>query len=118
MNVGEQQQLREWAGRLCEVEDPERRAMGRAISMLLDRIDELERELGQAGTPEPRTAPEWLELPPESDAVLEPEPEPELERVLVEHEEPEPAPAPDDTAQLTLRDRLRQAGDVLRGDRA
>jgi len=116
MNVGEQQQLREWAGRLCEVEDPERRAMGRAISMLLDRIDELERELGQAGTPEPRTAPEWLELPPESDAV--PEPEPELERVLVEHEEPEPAPAPDDTAQLTLRDRLRQAGDVLRGDRA
>ena len=88
--------------------------MGRAISMLLDRIDELERELGQAGTPEPHTAPEWLELPPESDAVLEPEPE--LERVLVEHDEPEPAP--DDTAQLTLRDRLRQAGDVLRGDRA
>src|SRR6476619_6513323 len=116
MNVGEQQQLREWADRLCEVEDPERRAMGRAISMLLDRIDELERELGQAGTPEPHTAPEWLELPPESDVVLEPEPEPELERVLVEHEQPEPAP--DDTAQLTLRDRLRQAGDVLRGDRA
>ena len=70
MNVGEQQQLREWADRLCEVEDPERRAMGRAISMLLDRIDELERELGQAGTPEPDTAPEWLDLPPESDAVM------------------------------------------------
>jgi hypothetical protein len=112
MNVGEQQQLREWADRLCEVEDPERRAMGRAISMLLDRIDELERELGQAATPEPRPAPEWLELPPES----EPELEPELEPVLADRDESEPAP--DDTAQLTLRDRLRQAGDVLRGDRA
>ena len=110
MNMGEQQQLREWADRLCEVEDPERRAMGRAISMLLDRIDELERELGHTAPHEPPPAPtpEWLQMPAE--------PEPELETVLVERGDGEPAP--DDTAQLTLRDRLRQAGDVLRGDRA
>ena len=45
MNTGEQRELRQWADQLCEVDDPERRAMGRAIAMLLDRIDELEREL-------------------------------------------------------------------------
>src|SRR4029077_8660412 len=45
MNTGEQRELRQWADQLCEVDDPERRAMGRAIAMLLDRIDELEAEL-------------------------------------------------------------------------
>jgi hypothetical protein len=110
MNVGEQQQLRDWAGRLCTVEDPERRAMGRAISMLLDRIDELERELRDAGSAEPRPAPEWIELPPDPES--EPDPDAILDAAAADE------PAPDDTAQLTLRDRLRQAGDVLRGDRA
>ena len=48
MNTGEQRELRQWADQLCEVDDPERRAMGRAIAMLLDRIDELEKELSAA----------------------------------------------------------------------
>ena len=45
MNTGEQRELRQWADQLCEVDDPERRAMGRAIAMLLDRIEELEKQL-------------------------------------------------------------------------
>ena len=48
MNTGEQRELRQWADQLCEVDDPERRAMGRAIAMLLDRIEELEKELSAA----------------------------------------------------------------------
>ena len=65
MNTGEQRELRQWADQLCEVDDPERRAMGRAIAMLLDRIDELERELSAVpqaalnGDPEPNGEPSW-----------------------------------------------------------
>ena len=65
MNTGEQRELRQWADQLCEVDDPERRAMGRAIAMLLDRIEELEKELSAAaqaalnGDPEPNGEPSW-----------------------------------------------------------
>ena len=48
MNTGQQRELRQWADQLCEADDPERRAMGRAIAMLLDRIEELEKELSAA----------------------------------------------------------------------
>ena len=108
MNVGEQQQLRDWADRLCALDDPERRAMGRAISMLLDRIDELERELESAPASGPPAPAQWLELP------VQPEPEPLPEPVATSTEVGE------DTAQLSLRDRLRHATDSLldRGDRA
>jgi hypothetical protein len=33
MNTGEQRELRQWADQLCEVDDPERRAVGRAIAI-------------------------------------------------------------------------------------
>jgi hypothetical protein len=104
MNVGEQRQLRDWADRLCAADDSERRAMGRAISMLLDRVDELEHELARAG------------------AEPEPEPEFELEPVLDLAPLPEPSDSlsvGEDTQQLSLRDRLRMATDHLRdrGDR-
>jgi hypothetical protein len=110
MNTGEQRELRQWADQLCEVDDPERRAMGRAIAMLLDRIDELEKELSaipQAalnGDPEPNGEPSWEEEP---DVVGPP-------RGLAE-----PISVGEDTQQLSLRDRLRHAADNLRdrGDR-
>ena len=105
MNTGEQRELRQWADQLCEVDDPERRAMGRAIAMLLDRIDELEKELSaipQAalnGDPEPNGEPSWEEEP---DVVGPP-------RSLAE-----PISVGEDTQQLSLRDRLRHAADNLR----
>jgi hypothetical protein len=90
MDVGEQRQLRQWADRLAVVDDPERRAMGRAISLLLDRIDQLERELtSTAGQALP--APEVVSLDPAH-----------------------PADTGEDTQQLSLRDRLRLATDGLR----
>lgn len=105
MNTGEQRELRQWADQLCEVDDPERRAMGRAIAMLLDRIDELERELSAVpqaalnGDPEPNGEPSWQEQP---DVVGSP-------RSLAE-----PISIGEDTQQLSLRDRLRHAADNLR----
>ena len=105
MNTGEQRELRQWADQLCEVDDPERRAMGRAIAMLLDRIDELERELSAVpqaalnGDPEPNGEPLWQEQP---DVVGPP-------RSLAE-----PISIGEDTQQLSLRDRLRHAADNLR----
>ena len=105
MNTGEQRELRQWADQLCEVDDPERRAMGRAISMLLDRIEELEKELSAApvaalnGDPEPNGEPPWHEQPD----VVGPQ------RGLAE-----PISVGEDTQQLSLRDRLRHAADNLR----
>ena len=105
MNTGEQRELRQWADQLCEVDDPERRAMGRAIAMLLDRIEELEKELSAApvaalnGDSEPNGEPSWHEQP---DVVGPP-------RSLAE-----PISVGEDTQQLSLRDRLRHAADNLR----
>ena len=105
MNTGEQRELRQWADQLCEVDDPERRAMGRAIAMLLDRIDELERELSAVpqaalnGDPELNGEPSWQEQPD----VVGPL------RSLAE-----PISVGEDTQQLSLRDRLRHAADNLR----
>lgn len=90
MDAGEQRQLRQWAVRLAEAEDPERRAMGRAISMLLDRIDRLEQELSLAA------------------AAVAPPPE------MVPLDPIEAMGVGEDTQQLRLRDRLRLATDHLR----
>jgi hypothetical protein len=89
MDVREQRQLRQWADRLAVVDDPERRAMGRAISLLLDRIDQLERELTSAAAP------------PSPSEVVSPRPK-------------HPAEIGEDTQQLSVRDRLRLATDNLR----
>jgi hypothetical protein len=105
MNTGEQRELRQWADQLCRVDDPERRAMGRAIAMLLDRIEELEQELSAVpqaalnGDFEPNGEPSWPEQP---DVVAPP-------RGLAE-----PISVGEDTEQLSLRDRLRHAADNLR----
>ena len=105
MNTGEQRELRQWADQLCEVDDPERRAMGRAIAMLLDRIEELENEPSAApvaapnGDSEPNLEPSWDQQP---DVVGPP-------RSLAE-----PISVGEDTQQLSLRDRLRHAADNLR----
>jgi hypothetical protein len=73
--------------------------------MLLDRIDELEKELSAVpeaalnGDPESNGEPSWQEQP---DVVGQP-------RSLAE-----PISIGEDTQQLSLRDRLRHAADNLR----
>jgi hypothetical protein len=46
-----QEELRDWAERLAAATNAERRAMGRAILMLLAQIDELQAQLGAASSP-------------------------------------------------------------------
>jgi hypothetical protein len=89
-------QLREWGAALVASGDGERRSSGRAILMLLDRIDELEGELagqkerGPAAAP-PRSRP--------------PDPEPD-----------DPALSLEDTQPIGLRDRLKLATGYRRHD--
>src|SRR3954447_8280544 len=100
MNVGEQRELRRWAQQLTAAEDSERRAMGRAISMLLDRIDELERQLHFARqAPAPLSEPEFDSDDEPSRMRLDPI---------------DPGDVGEDTQQLRLRDKIRLAADHLR----
>jgi hypothetical protein len=85
----QERELRRWAVGLAGADEADRRAMGKAILMLLERIDglrtELERRPAEPAVP-----------------VLEPEP--------VAEAEPEPASETDpdeDTMVVGLRERLR-----------
>jgi hypothetical protein len=85
----QERELRRWAGALADAGAADRRAMGRAILMLLDRIDSLRAELDRR--------------PAEAVAAEEPEP--------VAETEPEPVagadPDAEDTMVVGLRERLR-----------
>ena len=85
----QERELRRWAVGLADAGEADRRAMGKAILMLLERIDGLRAELDRR---------------PAEIAVPVPEPEPVAEA------EPEPAPETDpdeDTMVVGLRERLR-----------
>lgn len=85
----QERELRRWAVGLAGAGEADRRAMGKAILMLLERIDSLRAE---------------LERRPAEVAVAAAEPEPGAEV------EPEPAPEADpdeDTMVVGLRERLR-----------
>ena len=86
----QERELRRWAVSLAGAGEADRRAMGKAILMLLARIDSLRAELERR--------------PAEADAVAQ-EPDPIAEA------EPEPLPGDDadaeDTMVVGLRERLR-----------
>ncbi|MDX6520637.1 MAG: hypothetical protein QOF08_1242 [Gaiellales bacterium] len=88
----QREQLREWAGALAASDDGERRSSGRAILMLLDRIEELERRLHDRRPLEPPVA-----------RVLEPE------YVPPHPPDDDPLLSLEDTQPIGLRDRLRLA---------
>ena len=56
MEADQERELREWAVALGGAAEADRRAMGRAILMLLERIDALRAELERA-SPEPEPEP-------------------------------------------------------------
>jgi hypothetical protein len=96
MDSSQEQELRHWAEALSASGDGERRATGRAIVMLLDRIAELERELAAR------------------DAGAEVGPSDEEEWEAGEEEQlDEPLSSLEDTRPLSLRDRLRSAAERL-----
>jgi hypothetical protein len=87
----QERELRRWAGALGDAGAADRRAMGRAILMLLDRIDSLRAELDRR----PAEAVPAEELEPV--AETEPEPEPVADA----------DPDAEDTMVVGLRERLR-----------
>jgi hypothetical protein len=94
MDWSQQRELRAWATALTEDPSSERRAVGRAIAMLLDRVESLEQELDRR-------------------------PPPPIEQPRAEDDRPAPAAdAGEDTAPLSLSDRIRAASGRLhhRGD--
>lgn len=88
MDDVQERELRQWGEALGESSDTERRAMGKAILMLLDQIESLKTSLAEA-QPQPFALPE-VAVPASHDAVDE------------------------DTATINLRDRLRAATNRLR----
>ena len=88
MDDVQERELRQWGEALAESSDSERRAMGKAIVMLLDQIESLKTSLAEA-QPQPFALPE-VTVPVSQDAVDE------------------------DTATINLRDRLRAATNRLR----
>ena len=98
IDEAQEQQLREWAQALSERDDPERRAVGRAMVMMLDEIAMLRARLARVVEAEDASEP----APPD-----------------VGPGEPEPTVAIDpdqDTVHMRLRDRIRHAADRLGHD--
>jgi hypothetical protein len=63
MDRTQEQELREWANALTAAREADRKAMGRAILMLLGQVESLRAELDRAAAaPPPQTAP--AEEPP------------------------------------------------------
>jgi hypothetical protein len=85
----QERELRTWAVALAHAREADRRAMGRAILMLLERIDALRAELARR-PPEPAVAPEAPAAVPDAEAAAIPEPD-----------------ADEDTIVVGLRERLR-----------
>lgn len=97
MNQSQQSELRTWADALSRA-DGERAAMGRAILMLLDRIEELERELSE------RTVPVSME----EQFRLDDESADQVKFDLAE-DDAEDRLSVEDTQPISLRDRIRGA---------
>jgi len=86
----QERELRQWAIALSGAAEPERRAMGRAILMLLDRVDSLQAELRERSS-----APEPTPVVPAVDGAAT--------------REANAGATPVDDPVLGLRDRLRAA---------
>jgi hypothetical protein len=88
----QEQQIREWAAALGERDDPERRAVGRAMLMMLDEIAMLRDRLARA-------------IEAEQTRTGEPPPAPR------EAPAPERGEGEQETAPLRLRDRIRHVAE-------
>lgn len=78
----QERELRKWAAALAAAREADRRAMGRAILMLLERIDGLRAELARR-PPEPAPVPEPPAPVPEAEAAAIPEAGPDEDTMVV-----------------------------------
>jgi hypothetical protein len=78
----QERELRRWAVALADAHEADRRAMGRAILLLLERIDGLRAEL-QRRPAEPVIAPEAPAPVPEAEAASCPEVDPDEDTIVV-----------------------------------
>jgi hypothetical protein len=78
----QERELRRWAVGLADARDADRRAMGRAILMLLERIDGLRAELDRR-PPEPVVAPGPPAPVPGPEAAAVPEADPDEDTMVV-----------------------------------
>jgi hypothetical protein len=109
MEQSQQRELRAWGDALTRT-DGERAAMGRAILMLLDRIEELERELAD------RTVPVSMEeqFRIDDEAPDQVEINMDEEHVYDDYEHDELSV--EDTQPISLRDRIKSAVSARRHD--
>ncbi|HUZ83399.1 MAG TPA: hypothetical protein VMU66_01795 [Gaiellales bacterium] len=108
MDAKQEQQIREWAAALGDRDDPERRAMGRAMLMLLDEIAMLRARVART------IEADRADVDPA--AVEHARTEPEGEAPEPARFDPEPTVPLDegqDTAPMRLRDRIRHAAERL-----
>ncbi len=78
----QERELRKWAVALADAREADRRAMGRAILMLLERIDGLRAELDRRPA-EPAPVPEPPAPVPEAEAAAVPEAGPDEDTMVV-----------------------------------
>ena len=106
MEQSQQRELRAWGDALTRT-DGERAAMGRAILMLLDRIEELERELAD------RTVPVSMEEQFRIDDEAPDQVEIDLDEEDVYDDD---ELSVEDTQPISLRDRIKSAVAARRHD--
>jgi hypothetical protein len=78
----QERELRKWAVALADAREADRRAMGRAILMLLERIDGLRAELERRPA-EPVIVPDVPAQMPEAEAASIPEADPDEDTMVV-----------------------------------
>jgi hypothetical protein len=78
----QERELRTWAVKLADAREADRRAMGRAILMLLERIEGLRAELARRPA-EPVIAPEAPSPTPEAEAAAIPDAGPDEDTMVV-----------------------------------
>jgi hypothetical protein len=78
----QERELRKWAVALADAREADRRAMGRAILMLLERIDGLRSELERRPA-DPVIVPEAPAPVPEAEAASIPEVDPDEDTMVV-----------------------------------
>jgi hypothetical protein len=116
MDDRQQQELRRWAEQLAAAADAERRAMGRAILMLLAQIETLQAELG-SHTSQPALDRPGAPTPPSGTPTSQ---KATGERLDAEVFDPAPSAAADsvhNAARISLRERARNLAQHVRVER-
>lgn len=115
MERSQQKELRAWGDALSRTEG-ERAAMGRAIVMLLDRIEELERDLADRTVPVSMEEQFRIEDESSDQVVFDLDEDDVDEVVHAYHDDHSDELSVEDTQPISLRDRIKSAVAARRHD--